>query len=123
MSYAETISLVRGDTAPPLSMTLRDSNAAASGQTLDPDNPLTWAPINLTGATVLFKVRAIGSSVIKETLSGVVTDAPNGKVSMVWEPTTLDTEGQFEVETEITFGDSTVQTVYDLVRLKVRADF
>lgn len=122
MSYAETISLVRGDTAPPLTMTLRDSNTAAPGETLDPDDPTTWAPIDLTGATVLFKVRAIGSTTLKETLTGVITDPTGGVVSLVWEPTTLDTAGQFEVETEITFGDSTVQTVYDLVRLKVRAD-
>jgi len=123
MSYADTISLVAGDTAPPITYTLRDSNTAAPGQTLDPDNPATWAPINLTGATVRFYVRAIGSAVLKDTVVGTLITPASGVVALIWNPTTLDTPGQYEVETEITFADNSVQTVYQLTRLKVRADF
>ena len=36
MAYSETIKLVKGDTLPELTITLKDSNTAASGQTLDP---------------------------------------------------------------------------------------
>jgi hypothetical protein len=44
----------------------------------------------------------------------VVTDFPAG---------TLDTAGTFEGEIEITFSSGGVQTVYDLIKLKVRSDF
>lgn len=123
MSYSATISLVANDTAPPITMTLRDSNTAAPGQTLDPENELTWAPIDLTGATVLFKIRATGATVIKETLAGTLTDPVNGEVVLVWSPTALDTAGVFEVEVEVTYPDTTVQTVVELIRLKIREDF
>ena len=47
MAYSDTLNLVTGDTLPELTFTLRDSNAAASGQTLDPNNSATWAPIDV----------------------------------------------------------------------------
>ena len=35
MAYSETLNLVVGDTLPELNFTLKDSNTAASGTTLD----------------------------------------------------------------------------------------
>ena len=49
MAYASTIKLVVGDTLPELNFTLKDSNTAASGKTLDPEDSTTWAPIDVTG--------------------------------------------------------------------------
>ena len=57
MAYSDTLKLVAGDTLPELTFTLRDSNTAASGQTLDPNNSATWAPIDVTGATVRLRLR------------------------------------------------------------------
>jgi hypothetical protein len=40
------------------------------------------------------------------------------------EPTSLDgAPGDYEGEIEITFADSTIQTVYDLLKFKLRQDF
>lgn len=123
MAYSTTIPLVEGDTLPILYMNLKDSNEAAVGQTLDSTNPATWAPIDLTGATVRLKVRAVGSTAIKATIVGSVTDAANGRVAFQWSSGALDTAGTYEAEIEVTYTNGTIQTVYDLLKLKVRADF
>ena len=57
MAYSETIKLVKGDTLPELTITLKDSNTAASGQTLDQEDPSTLAPIDITGGTVRVRKR------------------------------------------------------------------
>ena len=59
MAYASTIKLVVGDTLPELNFTLKDSNTAASGQTLDPEDSNTWAPIDVTGGTVKLRIREV----------------------------------------------------------------
>ena len=41
MAYSETIKLVVGDTLPELVITLKDSNTAASGKTLDVEDSST----------------------------------------------------------------------------------
>jgi hypothetical protein len=123
MAYSETINLVQGDTLPQLQLTIRDQNAAAPGQTLDPENPATWEVINLTGATVRLKIREIGETVLKDTVTGTVTDGLNGKVVFIFNASTLDTSGLFEAEIEVTTQGGGIQTVYDLIRLQVREQF
>ena len=81
MAYSDTINLVSGDTLPELTFTLRDSNTAASGKVLDSDDSDTWSPIDVTGAVVRLRIRELGSTVIKSTLTCTVTDGINGKVS------------------------------------------
>ena len=123
MAYSDTLSLVTGDTLPELTFTLRDSNAAASGQTLDPNNSATWAPINVTGASVKLRLRELGSTTVKSTLTCTVSDGSAGTVITDFPAGTLDTAGTFEGEIEITFSSGGIQTVYDLIKLKVRSDF
>lgn len=123
MAYSETIKLVAGDTLPELTLTLKDSNTAAAGQTLDPDDSTTWAPIDVTGATVRLRIREVGKTEVTATLTCTITDAANGKVSTNFPQGTLTTAGTFEAEIEITFGSGGIQTVYDLLKLKVRNDF
>jgi hypothetical protein len=123
MAYSETIELVQGDRLPQLTFTLRDQNTAAAGKTLDPDDPSTWAPFNLTGGSVQLHIRIAGSSAIKETLTGVLTDPANGVVTFVFSATTLSDEGIYEAEIEYTNSGGLNQTIYDLVRFKVRAQF
>jgi hypothetical protein len=109
---AEKIRLVQGDTRPNLVTTLTDST--------------TGAVINITGATVRLKFRAVGATTLKSTLTGTVTDGANGVVVFYWsdDPTSLDGDpGDYEGEIEITFSDTTVQTVYDLLKFKLRQDF
>lgn len=124
MAYSETLNLVTGDTLPELTFALKDSNAAASGKSLDSNNPDTWSPIGLVGTDVVrFRLRELGSSTVKSTITCTITDGTNGKVATNFPAGTLDKAGTFEGEIEITFANGNVQTVYDLVKLKVRADF
>jgi len=123
MAYSETLNLVQGDTLPELTFTLKDSNTAASGLTLDPNNSATWSPIDVTGAQVRLRLRELGSTTVKSTLLCTVSDGIGGKVITDFPAGTLDTAGTFEGEIEITFATGGIQTVYDLVKFKVRSDF
>lgn len=109
---AEKIRLVQGDTRPNLVTTLTDST--------------TGSAINVTGATVRLKFRAVGATTVRSTIIGDVTNGAGGVVVFDWadEPTSLDGDpGDYEGEIEITFADTTVQTVYDLLKFKLRQDF
>ena len=74
MAYSETLNLVVGDTLPALNLTLKDKNSAASGSVLDPDNSATWAPIDITGATVRLRLRELGTTAITDTRVFSVTN-------------------------------------------------
>jgi len=123
MAYSQTLNLVAGDTLPMLNFTLRDSNTAASGQVLDVDDSSTWSPIDLTGATVKLRIRELGNTTVKNTLTCTAFDLLGGKVMTNFPSGTLDAAGTFEGEIEITFANGGIQTIYDLIKLKVRADF
>ena len=123
MAYSETLNLVQGDTLPELTFSLKDSNTAAAGLTLDPNNSATWSPIDVTGAQVRLRLRELGSTAVKSTLLCTVSDGIGGKVITDFPAGTLDTAGTFEGEIEITFATGGIQTVYDLVKFKVRSDF
>ncbi len=123
MAYSDTLELVQGDTLPRVVVTLKDASEAASGATLDPNNPDTWAPIDLNGASVKLRIRELGSSTVKATLTMTVTDPDNGIATTDFPAPALDTAGIFEGEIEATFQDGSIQTVVDLLKLKVRAAF
>lgn len=126
MSYLETINLVKGDDLPSLEIILRDSNAAATGQTLDLGNPTTWAFLDLTEVnTVKLKMRRHGIETLIDTISFTkVSPFTNGKVIMSWGSTTLDDGvGDYEGEIEITYTDGKVLTVPDLLKFNLRAQF
>ena len=115
---------MKGDTLPELNLTLRDSNTAATGKTLDADDVLTWAPIDLTSATVRLKFKAKGSATVKSTIT-MSKHSPytDGKVFMQWPVGVLDTVGTFTGEVEVTYVGGGVQTVYDELKFKVRGDY
>ena len=125
MAYYDTINLVAGDSKPQINMTLRDSNTAADGFTLDPDDPSTWAVIDITDPTVRVKFRALGSTTILDTLVCVkVAPYTDGVCYMPWNLDTLDVAaGTYEGEIELTYTDGTVMTVFDKLKFKVRGDF
>lgn len=124
MAYSDTINLVVGDTLPEVTVTLRDSNKAASGQTLDPENSETWDPINLTGATVAMRIRKVGSTTVASTLTMTVpSPETDGKAFTNFPAGTLTEAGVFEAEVEISYSGGGKQTVNDLLKLKIREDF
>lgn len=72
----------------------------------DPDGKVAI----LAGATVLFKMRAKGSQVVKISSAAVITDAQAGTVQYVWASGDLDTVGEFEAQWEVTYSGGGVQT-------------
>lgn len=109
---SEKIRLVQGDTRPAIVCAITDET--------------TGAPIPLSGATVRMKFRAVGSETLTATITGSVTDAVGGVVAFFpsSDPQMLQGDaGDYEAEIEITFQDGTIQTVYDLIKFKVREDF
>jgi len=124
MAFYDTIQLVKGDTLPELNLTLRDSNTAAAGKTLDADDVSTWAPIDLTDTTVALKFRALGSATLKSTIPMAIhSPYTDGKVFMQWPVGVLDTAGTFTGEVEVTYSGGGIQTVFDQLKFKVRGDY
>ena len=125
MAYYETINLVAGDTKPEINLTLKDSNTAASGQTLDEDDSTTWAIIDITDPTIKVKFRLLGATSILDTMTCVkVAPTTDGKCYMPWNPTTLDVAaGTYEGEIELTYTSGAILTLYDRLKFKVRDDF
>lgn len=127
---ADKIRLVRNDTRPQLILTLTD---ATDGSPID---------LSPTGTVVRMKFRQVGAqtltAVMEATLlpgllrqDGTVDnsmpwDVPGrgGRCVIQWTQQALAGDaGDYEAEVEITFPDGTVQTVYDLLKFKVRDDF
>ena len=123
MAYSSTIKLVVGDTLPELNFTLKDSNTAAAGKTLDIEDNTTWAAINLTGSTVRFRIREVGSTSVLSTITATVTSAANGQLTVAFPSGTWTTSGTFEGEIEHTTSGGGIQTVQDLIKFQVRDDF
>ena len=123
MAYYDTQFLVKGDTLPQLNLIIRDSNTAASGATLDDSDSSTWAPIDLSGATVRLKFKALGSTAVKETIIFSVRNPVEGDVFLTWPTAALDTAGTFTGEIEVTYADGGIQTIYDQLKFKVRGDY
>jgi hypothetical protein len=124
---ADKIKLVQGDTKPNLIVNLTDQT--------------TGLPIGIVGATPRLKLRASGSSTISATLIGtpiagflqedgtVNSNAPynvagaGGRCVFAWTTDSLAVAGDFDGEVEITFSDGSIQTVYDLLKFKIRDQF
>ena len=125
MAYYETINLVAGDTKPEINLTLKDSNTAVSGQTLDADDSSTWAVIDITDPTIRVKFRLLGGTSILDTMTCVkVVPTTDGKCYMPWNSTTLDVAaGTYEGEIELTYTSGAILTLYDRLKFKVRDDF
>jgi len=126
MAYYNTIKLVSGDDLPELDITLRDSNLAASGATLDITDPSTWNPIDITNVSaVRLKFREVGSTTLKATI-GCTRVAPytEGRVIMNWGLTDLDSiSGDYEGEIELEYSNGKFMSVPDLLKFDVRAGF
>lgn len=123
MAYIDTIKLVAGDTLPDIRFDLKDSNKAPDGQRYDANDSSTWAPIDLTGATTKLRIREVGETALIKEITGVITNATSGTTVFSFIGTPFLTDGLYEGEVEITFSSGAIQTMYDLVKFKVRNDF
>jgi hypothetical protein len=108
----DKIKLVQGDTRPAIVCTITDET--------------TGDAVNITGATVVLKFRPVGSTTLQATVTGTVTSGSTGQVAFypASTPAMLTGDaGDYEGEIEITFSDGQIQTVYDLLKFKIREDF
>lgn len=130
---AEKIKLVQGDTRPQIKCVISDEN--------------TGAIVDLSGASVLLKFRAVGSTTILFTLTGALqagiedengvasqygtgqayaTPGSGGRVAFQFSSGNLNVDaGNYEGELEITFPapNAGIQTVYTPIKFQVRKQF
>lgn len=125
---AERILLVQGDTLPSVVVSIYKDDLSS--------------PLDLRGCTVRLKFRESGATTVKATLigtllqgydngSGIVDtsspydlpDGRGGRVQFNWALNDLDAEGSYEGEIEVTSASSLIQTVYELLKFRVRAQF
>ena len=124
----ERIKLVQGDSRPQLVLSLTDDT--------------TGAAIDISAATVRLKFREAETTEVLATLTasaipgklntdgtidftGVYANSGRGGRCVVnWTTEALNhNAGNYEGEIEITFSDSGVQTVYDVLKFKLREQF
>lgn len=92
---ATIFTIKRGDTLPFIEATLRSENGT---------------PVNLAGATVLFKMKKPGSNAVLINRACTITDAANGVVRFAWQAGETDTIGNYSAEFEATFFGGSVET-------------
>lgn len=84
--------MVKGDTYPRIRASLTQNGA----------------PVNLSGATVAFKMRLNGRTMVNDAAD--VVSASGGVVEYEWEPGDTDSVGMHEAFWVVTYSDETVQT-------------
>jgi hypothetical protein len=108
----ERIKLVQGDTAPQIRLALTDEN--------------TNDPIDLTGATVTLHFRSSESGEVVFSRPAIINPdtADTGVCYIQWATGDLNVDaGNYDGEVEVVNGAGLRQTVYDLLKFKVREDF
>jgi len=83
----------------------------------------TWAPVNLTNGTVKLRIREVGSTTVKSTITATISAPTAGTCTLIFPSTTWTAAGTYEGEIEFTKSDGNIQTVQDFVKFKVRDDF
>lgn len=104
--------LVQGDTGPQIKVTVtRDE---------------TGDVVDMSGGTVRLKIRKknVPAVILTLTATDVDTNLEEGIAIFVFGDGDLDIDpGNYEGEVEITFDNSTVETIYELIEFFVREDF
>jgi len=90
-----TFYVKQNDTSPSMLATLQDANDTA---------------VNITGASVRFHLRPIGSTQVKVDAPATIVTADAGIVRYDWQAADTDTIGSYQAEFEVTYGDATIET-------------
>ena len=109
---AETYKYVQGDTGPQLRLTFTDDD--------------TGTATDLTGATVTLHFRAAGEDTVllSKTLYVNPATATQGIAVVNWSAGDLDVDaGTYQGEIEIVHSSGVRETVYEILKFKVREDF
>lgn len=109
---AEKIKLVQGDTGPQLRLTLTDED--------------TGTATDLTGASVTLHFRAAGATTVLFSRTAFINPqtATTGICYVQWQVGDLNQPaGDYEGEVEVVRSTGVRETIYDLVKFKIREDF
>jgi hypothetical protein len=87
--------LKQNDTSPSISAILKDSAGAV---------------IDLSSASVVFHMKAIGASTLKIDAGVTVTDPANGAIQYDWVSGDTDTPGTYYAEFQVTYTDGSVES-------------
>ena len=90
-----TFYVKQNDTSPAILATLQDADGNA---------------VNVTGATVRFHMRAVGSTTVVVDEAATIVTALDGLVRYDWQAADTDTIGPYQAEFEVTYADSSVET-------------
>lgn len=90
-----TFYVKQNDTSPAMLATLQDADGNA---------------VNVTGATVRFHMRAVGSTTVVVDEAATIVTAADGIVRYDWQAADTDTIGSYQAEFEVTYADSSVET-------------
>lgn len=106
------IRLVKNDTGPQVQLTLTDD--------------ATGAAVNLSGATATLHMKSLttGTVVLSRPLTIPTGTASQGIAIVVWGTNDLNqTPGDYDGEVEIVFATGMRQTVYDVLKFRLRDQF
>ena len=111
---AQTFKYVQGDTGPQLKLTLTDED--------------TGTATDLTGATVKLHFKAAGATTVLYSKTLFVNQGqgqPQLGIALVnWATGELDYDaGTYHGEVEITKASGQIETIYDIIKFKIREDF
>lgn len=109
---AEKIKLVRNDTAPQIRVTITDEE--------------TGNPVNLSNGSVQLHFRRVGATQVlfsKQLWINPET-ASNGVAVVIWDAGDLNlSAGDYEGEIEVVRSNGMRETVYDILKFKIREEF
>lgn len=92
---SDTFYIKQNDTSPSIAGTCQDANGD---------------PINLTGGSVRFHMRAKSDGTTKVDAAATIVGATDGTIKYAWAAGDTDTNGRYEAEFEVTYADTTVET-------------
>lgn len=99
MTPIQKFKIKQNDTSPALAVTLKDIDADGNE-----------APVNLTGSTVVFHMRARGGATKVTSGSCTITAGAAGTVKYPWAAIDTDTVGRYDGEFQVTFADGSIAT-------------
>lgn len=106
------IRLVKNDTGPQVQLTLTDD--------------ATGSPVNLSGATATLHLKSLatGTTVLSRALTIPGATASQGLAIIVWAAGDLNrTPGDYDGEVELVLATGLRQTVYDVLKFRIRDEF
>jgi len=102
---AQVFAIKQNDTSPAIQATCRDANGD---------------PIDLTGASIKFHMKAGNGDLKVDGVASIVAPAVAGVVNYSWVAADTDTVGTFQAEFEVTYTDATIETFPNQNNIRVR---